>query len=73
MYLLQLLDFNYLITKDKIEKDEDLFDFLTPKSEFCSDGWSDCNDTGLNEGDIIQFDWKGNAAILFSIPTSKKT
>ncbi|EDN04054.1 conserved hypothetical protein [Histoplasma mississippiense (nom. inval.)] len=51
----ELVDFDYLITKDKIEKDEDIHDFLTPQTEFRSEAFADCNVAGLAEGDIIQF------------------
>ncbi|PGH05301.1 glutamate-tRNA ligase [Blastomyces parvus] len=80
----QLIDFDYLITKDKIEKEEDMSDFLTPTTEFRSDALADCNISGLNEGNIIQFERKGyyrldkpftdgNPAIFFSIPTGKQS
>jgi glutamyl-tRNA synthetase len=78
----ELVDFDYLIIKDKIEKDEDINDFLTPKTEFRTEAWADCNVTDLAEGDIIQFERKGyfrvdrpykdgQPVILFNIPTGK--
>ncbi|KAI5293159.1 hypothetical protein KEM55_007253 [Ascosphaera atra] len=77
----ELVDFDYLITKDKIEKDETVEDFLNPKTEFRSKAVADCNVASLKKGDIIQFDRKGffivdeekdgKPAVLFNIPTGK--
>ncbi|KAH8432236.1 glutamate--tRNA ligase [Aspergillus melleus] len=78
----RLFDFDYLITKDKLEKEDDLFSFLTPKTEFLTEAWADCNITSLAQDDIIQFDRlgffrvdrayrDGEPAVLFSIPTGK--
>ncbi|PGH18136.1 glutamate-tRNA ligase [Helicocarpus griseus UAMH5409] len=78
----ELVDFDYIISKDKIEKDEDVMDFLTPKTEFRSEGFADCNVANLAQGDIIQFERKGyfrldrafkdgKAAVFFNIPTGK--
>ncbi|KAI5284107.1 hypothetical protein KEM54_001586 [Ascosphaera aggregata] len=78
---LELVDFDYLITKDKIEKDENVEDFLNPKTEFRSKAVADCNVAEVKKGDIIQFDRKGfyivdevkdgKPAVLFAIPTGK--
>lgn len=78
----ELVDFDYLITKDKIEKDEDFENFLNPNTEFRSEALADCNVSSLVEDDIIQFERKGyfrvdraykegQPAILFNIPTGK--
>ncbi|KAL1955191.1 hypothetical protein VTO42DRAFT_8956 [Malbranchea cinnamomea] len=78
----ELVDFDYLITKDKIEKDENWEDFLNPNTEFRSEAWADCNVANLAENDIIQFERKGyfrvdraykdgQPAVLFNIPTGK--
>lgn len=78
----ELVDFDYLITKDKIEKDEDFMQFLNPKTEFRTAALADCNVAGLDEGDIVQFERKGyfrldraaadgQAAVFFNIPTGK--
>ncbi|KAI9839185.1 MAG: hypothetical protein M1819_003178 [Sarea resinae] len=80
-----LVDFDYLITKDKIEKGEDLLAFLTSKTEFHTQAWADCNLASLAENEIIQFERKGyfrvdrpfgkdegESAVLFCIPTGKK-
>lgn len=79
----ELVDFDYLLTKDKIEKDEDVTEFLNPKTEFRTEAWADCNVVDLAQDDIIQFDRigffrvdrafsKDQPAIFFNIPTGKK-
>ncbi|KAI9763936.1 MAG: hypothetical protein M1840_008970 [Geoglossum simile] len=78
----ELVDFDYLITKDKIEEDDNVEDFLNPKTEFRSDALADGNVADLQKGDIIQFERKGYfrldrsydkgiPAVFFSIPTGK--
>jgi glutamyl-tRNA synthetase len=78
----ELVDFDYLITKDKLEKDDELDQYLNPKTEFRSEAWADCNVANLAESDIIQLERKGyfrvdrpykdgQPAILFNIPTGK--
>jgi glutamyl-tRNA synthetase len=78
----ELVDFDYLITKDKLEKDDDVGQFLTERSEFRSEAWADCNVANLPESEIIQFERigyfrvdrafrDGQPAILFNIPTGK--
>ena len=78
----ELVDFDYLITKDKIEEGENYEDFLTPKTEFRSDAVADGNVADLVVDDVIQFERKGyyrvdrafmhgEPAILFSIPSGK--
>lgn len=54
-----LLDYDYLITKKKLEEDDDVKDFVTPQSEFRDDALADANVLALNKGDIIQFERKG--------------
>lgn len=54
-----LLDHDYLITKKKLEENDDVKDFVTPVSEFREDATADANVTDLNKGDIIQFERKG--------------
>ncbi|KAF2496671.1 glutamyl-tRNA synthetase [Lophium mytilinum] len=78
-----LVDFDYLITKDKLEEGDQLEDFLSPKTEFRSQTLADCNVAELKEDDIIQFDRKGyfrvdkafkhgEPAVCFQIPTGKQ-
>lgn len=78
----ELVDFDNIITKKKLEKDDDISQFINWKSEFRSHAWADCNVSKLVEDDIIQFDRKGyyrvdrpfrdgKPAVLFCIPTGK--
>ncbi|KAI9802380.1 MAG: hypothetical protein M1833_001886 [Piccolia ochrophora] len=78
----QLVDFDFLISKDKIEEDDNVEDFLTPHTEFRTAALADCNVADLKEHDVIQFErkgyyrvdraYKGGApAVLFCIPTGK--
>ncbi|PWY71813.1 glutamyl-tRNA synthetase [Aspergillus sclerotioniger CBS 115572] len=78
----ELYAFDYLITKEKIEKDEDVASYLTAPSETRTEVWADCNVMDLCEDDIIQFDrtgyfrvdrpWRnGQPAVMFSIPTGR--
>lgn len=78
----ELVDFDYLITKDKIEEDDNVDDFLNAKTEFRTEAWADCNVAELRENDVIQFERKGYfrcdrpflhglPAVLFNIPTGK--
>ncbi|KAF2200903.1 glutamyl-tRNA synthetase [Delitschia confertaspora ATCC 74209] len=78
----ELVDFDYLITKDKLEAEDQLEDFLTPQTEFRSSCLADCNVAELKVDDIIQFDRKGyfrvdkaythgEPAVFFQIPTGK--
>lgn len=77
-----LIDFDYLITKDKLEKKDNVEDFLTPETEFRTEVLADCNVATLVTGDIIQFERKGyfrvdqallddKPAVMFEIPTGK--
>lgn len=54
-----LLDYDYLITKKKLEEEDDVKDFVTPVTEFREDALADANVTTLEKGDIIQFERKG--------------
>ena len=74
--------FDYLISKDKLEKEDDLSAYLTPQTEFRTEGWGDCNVTTFAPGDIVQFDrigffkvdeasFEDRPAVLFNIPTGK--
>jgi len=59
MVPVELVDFAYLITKDKIEKDEDIAQYLNYSSEFRTEAWADYNVAAVAEDDIIQFDRVG--------------
>ncbi|KAL9016666.1 MAG: hypothetical protein Q9185_005993 [Variospora sp. 1 TL-2023] len=79
----ELVDFDYLITKDKLEEDDNVDDFLNPKTEFRTEAVADGNVAELKENDVIQFERKGyfrvdrafkhgEKAIMFCIPTGKE-
>ncbi len=80
----ELVDFDYLITKDKLEEDDNVDDFLNEHTEFRTEALADCNVADLKVDDIIQFERKGyfrldrpfmhgNPAVFFNIPTGKAT
>ncbi|KAL2010590.1 hypothetical protein VTN00DRAFT_6397 [Thermoascus crustaceus] len=82
MIPVELVDFDYLLTKDSLQEEDKLEDFLNPNTEFREDAVADCNVAELKEGDIIQFERKGyyrldrpyapgEPAVLFNIPTGK--
>jgi len=54
-----LLDYDYLITKKKLEESDELKDFVAPVTEFKSEAYADANVKELKKGDIIQFERKG--------------
>ena len=54
-----LIDYDYLITKKKLEEDDDLQDFVTPVTEFREDALADANVRELARGDIVQFERRG--------------
>lgn len=54
-----LLDHDYLITKKKLEENDDVQDFVTPVTEFREEALADANVKELKKGDIIQFERKG--------------
>ncbi|KAF8469113.1 tRNA synthetases class I, catalytic domain-containing protein [Kalaharituber pfeilii] len=55
----ELVDFDYLITKEKLEEEDNVKDFVNPKTEFRDGAVADENVWELKEGDIIQFERKG--------------
>jgi len=78
----RLIDFDYLIKKDKLEKEDNIEDFLTAQTEFRTEVLADCNVATLRRDDVIQFERKGyfrvdqpflhgNPAVMFKIPTGK--
>ncbi|WFD34858.1 glutamate--tRNA ligase [Malassezia cuniculi] len=54
-----LLDFDYLITKKKLEEEDKFTDFLTPQSIFTTQAVADKNVAALPKGTQIQFERKG--------------
>ena len=78
-----LVDFDHLITKDQIEKDDNPVVFLTPQTDFRTEVLADCNVATLVTDDIIQFERRGyfrvdqplldgKPAVMFEIPTGKR-
>lgn len=78
----QLVDFDHLITKDKLEEEDNFEDFLTPQTEFKSEAYADLNVKNLKKDDVIQFERKGyyrvdqpysegKEPVLFTIPDGK--
>lgn len=54
-----LIDYDYLITKKKLEENDELKDFATPVTEFREAAFADANVRELKQGDIIQFERRG--------------
>ncbi|KDN51808.1 hypothetical protein RSAG8_00357, partial [Rhizoctonia solani AG-8 WAC10335] len=54
-----LLDYDYLITKKKLDEGDNVEDFVTPVTEFRTECWADANVLDLKKGDIMQFERKG--------------
>ncbi|KAL1909836.1 glutamate--tRNA ligase [Sporothrix stenoceras] len=54
-----LISFDYLITKNKLDKSDNLTDCLTEVTEFRRQAFADCNVKLLQRGAIIQFERKG--------------
>src|SRR6266403_797357 len=54
-----LIDYDYIITKKKLEENDDLKDFVTPVTEFREEAFADANVRELKRGDIIQFERRG--------------
>ncbi|EPY53432.1 glutamate-tRNA ligase [Schizosaccharomyces cryophilus OY26] len=79
--LADLVDFDYLITKDKLEEDDDYKEFLTPQTEFHTSVFADNAVKDLKKGDIVQIERKGyfivdtpfdgNGITFFNIPDGK--
>ncbi|KAF1847884.1 glutamyl-tRNA synthetase [Cucurbitaria berberidis CBS 394.84] len=79
---IELVDFDYLITKDKLEPEDTLEDFLSKETEFRTKAVADCNAAELKVDDIVQFDRKGffridrafahnEPIVAFQVPTGK--
>ncbi|KAI9221030.1 tRNA synthetases class I, catalytic domain-containing protein [Blastocladiella britannica] len=78
-----LKDFDYLITKKKLEEDDDFQSVLTPETEFTTHAIADANVLALRKGDIIQLERRGyficdhaaqsplDAVVLIAIPDGK--
>ncbi|KAG6357056.1 hypothetical protein INS49_014933 [Diaporthe citri] len=81
----ELWEFDYLLTKDTLGKDDNLDDYLTPVSASTTDVLCDADVAHLETGDIIQLERKGfyrvdkafgkgprGKAVLFKIPNASK-
>ncbi|KAL6946245.1 glutamate--tRNA ligase [Hanseniaspora osmophila] len=77
-----LVDFDHLITKDKLEEEDNWIDFLNKDTEFHTDAIADVNVKDMKVGDIIQFERKGyyrldalpkdgKPYVFFTIPDGK--
>ncbi|KAK9426674.1 hypothetical protein SUNI508_00201 [Seiridium unicorne] len=81
----ELWEFDYLITKDKLEEEDDLEKFLNPNTATMEEAWCDEGVKGLKKDDIIQLERRGyyrvdkgvddgeekGKIVLFAIPTGK--
>ncbi|KAI1842137.1 hypothetical protein JX266_011670 [Neoarthrinium moseri] len=81
----ELWEFDYLITKDKLEEDDDLEKFLNPTTATMDEAWCDEGVKDLKKDDIIQLERRGyyrvdkgvdegedkGKIVLFAIPTGK--
>lgn len=54
-----LLDYDYMVTKRKLEKEEEVASVANPNTEFRAEALADANVLSLNVRDIIQFERKG--------------
>ncbi|KAF9265646.1 glutamate-tRNA ligase [Marasmius fiardii PR-910] len=54
-----LLDYDYLITKKKLEENDNVKDFITPVTEFREAALADANVRDLKKGDYLQFERRG--------------
>lgn len=55
----ELWDFDYLITKDVLQEEDNMEDFLTPVTETMDDAWCDEAAAQLKKDDIIQLERRG--------------
>ena len=55
----ELVEFDFLITKDKLEDEDRLEDFVNPKTEVRTVCVADCNVAGLRRDAVMQVDRKG--------------
>ncbi|KAL1835125.1 hypothetical protein VTK73DRAFT_6201 [Phialemonium thermophilum] len=81
----ELWEFGHMITKDTLDKDDELDDFLAPETAWMTEALCDPNLAQLKEGDFLQLERKGyfrvdkaagqgphGRAVLFKIPTGAK-
>lgn len=81
----ELWEFSHLLTKDTLEKDDELDDFLAPVTSLMAEALCDANLASLKENDFLQLERIGyfrvdkpvgqgpqGRAVLFKIPTGGK-
>ena len=54
-----LVEYDYLITKDKLDEFDDFAAVINPKTEYVTEAWGDANLRNLNKGDRIQLERRG--------------
>lgn len=81
---IKIVDFDHLITKDKIEEVDNWKDFINYNTQFESTGVADLNIKNMKKGDILQFERKGyfildkvpekegDEFVFFTIPDGKQ-
>ncbi|KAL6146417.1 hypothetical protein ACLB2K_057096 [Fragaria x ananassa] len=81
---LSLMEFDYLITKKKLEEGEDFLDVINPCTEKETDALGDTNMRNLKRGDVLQLERKGyfrcdvpylrpsKPIVLFAIPDGRQ-
>lgn len=81
---IKIVDFDHLITKDKIEEVDNWKDFINYDTQFESTGVADLNIKNMKKGDILQFERKGyfildkvpekegDDYVFFTIPDGKQ-
>ncbi|CAG7935219.1 unnamed protein product [Penicillium olsonii] len=80
---IELVDFDYLLKKDSLSKEDVLEQFLNFNTEFRVDALAESNVSNVQVGDIIQFDRKGFyrvdqapapgvPGVFFYVPTGKQ-
>ncbi|KAH6658267.1 tRNA synthetases class I, catalytic domain-containing protein [Truncatella angustata] len=79
----ELWEFDYLLTKDKLEEEDELEKFLNPETAKMEEAWCDEGVKDLKKDDIIQLERRGyyrvdkaanendGKAVLFAIPDGK--
>lgn len=85
MVPVELMAFDYLITRDKLEPSDVLEECLTPVTQFTTRAFADCNVVDLPRGAVVQFERKAyyrldapyhgrdaSPMVFFEIPSSGK-
>ncbi|GAW14428.1 hypothetical protein ANO14919_038300 [Xylariales sp. No.14919] len=85
MVPVELMAFDHLITKDKLEPSDVLEECLTPVTQFTTKAFADCNVADLAKGTVVQFERKAyyrldvpysghdkSPMVFFEIPSSGK-